>query len=61
MRTTAGIAQQVHLVRAARTAGEAFAFIDHEETNAPRRAHLVGGVAWALVGLTAAVALYIGL
>jgi hypothetical protein len=59
--TTGGLAQQLRLDRAARTAGEAFAFIDQDE---PRRGEArllpLGGIGLAFLLLAALVALSIG-
>jgi hypothetical protein len=61
MRTTVRTARQLHLARAARTAGEAFAFIDQEAEGTGRRALPVGGIALSMLGLLAAAALFVGL
>lgn len=59
MRTTLGTAQQLHLSRAARTAGEAFAF-EEPETLAPvARNGLPLGVFLAGLAVVAFAALYL--
>jgi hypothetical protein len=58
--STAGLAQQLRLDRAARNAGEAFAFV--ESDLAPtRRVVPIGGVALAFFALATLTALYFGL
>lgn len=62
VQSTAGTAQHLYLARTARLAGEAFA-LDVEpdaSTSAPRRTFVLGGLAWAFVGVAAAAALYLG-
>lgn len=57
---TGGLAQQLRLDRAARTAGEAFAFFDAEEPRPARSWNLpVSGIGAAFLAL-AALALYWG-
>ena len=59
--STAGMAHQLRLDRAARTAGEAFAFVEPDtDRTAARRRPLLGTLAWAFVGLAAAAGLYLG-
>ncbi|MCB8821003.1 hypothetical protein [Microvirga rosea] len=57
MRTTLGTAQQLHLSRAARTAGEAFAF-DEPEILEPSRTRLPITVFLAGLAAVALTALY---
>jgi hypothetical protein len=58
--TTGGLAQQLRLNRAARTAGEAFAFNDYEEPRSgPSRLLPLGGIGLAFLVLAALVALSI--
>jgi len=59
--TTRGLAHQLRLDRAARTAGEAFAFNDYDEPAAgPSRLLPLGGIGLAFLLLAALVAIYIG-
>jgi hypothetical protein len=60
--STADLAQQLRLDRAARTAGEAFAFVDSDEaaTATTRSSRSYGGILWLFVSLAAATALYFG-
>ena len=60
-RTTLGTAQQLHLNRAARTAGEAFAFEEPETipvVQAPSRSLLTNGL-WLSMALVAILALWL--
>jgi hypothetical protein len=59
MRGASGTARQLHLARAARTAGEAFAFVEPEATAAGRRVP-ASVLVWAALGAVAAGALLIG-
>jgi hypothetical protein len=54
---TIGTAQQLHLARAARTAGEAFAFDEPESAPAPRNATWLNAL-WLAIALAAATALW---
>jgi hypothetical protein len=58
MQGTTGTARHIHLTRAARTAGEAFAFVDAEPQSSTRPAATV--FIWAGLGIVAAGALLIG-
>lgn len=59
--TTGGLAQQLRLNRAARTAGEAFAFNDYDEPRTgPSRLLPLGGIGLAFVLLAILVAVSIG-
>jgi hypothetical protein len=60
-RTTLGTAQQLHLNRAARTAGEAFAFEEPETApvaQPPSRSLLANGL-WLSIALVAILALWL--
>jgi hypothetical protein len=61
-RSTAGTAKQLHLNRAARVAGEAFAFVEPESARAVSqlRAFRIGGFVWLMLGAAAAAALFAG-
>jgi hypothetical protein len=54
---TLGTAQQLHLARAARIAGEAFAFDEPESAPAPSRATRLNAL-WLAIALVAATALW---
>ncbi|WP_157961418.1 hypothetical protein [Microvirga flavescens] len=56
-RTTVGSAQNLHLTRTARVAGEAFAFNEPEAVPVAQRASY--NLLWIALGLIAAAALYI--
>ena len=60
-RTTLGTAQQLHLNRAARTAGEAFAFEEAESVPAPATAGRSYGanLLWLIMALVAVLALWL--
>lgn len=60
--STAGQAQRMRLDRAARNAGEAFAFVEPDEPSqaSTRRISGFSGLIWIFVGLAAATALYLG-
>lgn len=58
MRTTLGPAQKIHLDRAARTAGEAFAFEEPETARASHRS-VAGNALWLVLALPAALALWL--
>jgi hypothetical protein len=58
---TGGLAQQLRLNRAARTAGEAFAFNDYDEPRTgPSRVLPLGGIGLAFLLLAVLVAISIG-
>ncbi len=60
VRANAGVARHLQLARAARVAGEAFAFMDYE-VEAPRRRRLpviAASVTCALIGLATVAAFY---
>jgi hypothetical protein len=54
---TMGTAQQLHLARAARIAGEAFAFDEPETARAPSRATWLNAL-WLAIALMAVTALW---
>ena len=56
-----GLGRQIHLARAARLAGEAFALSDAEPDDLRGRRIPFGGVASIFIAAAFAVALYIGL
>jgi hypothetical protein len=60
-RTTLGTAQQLHLNRAARTAGEAFAFEEAETAPVPTTAGRSYGanLLWLIMALIAVLALWL--
>jgi len=60
-RTTLGTAQQLHLNRAARTAGEAFAFEEPEAAPAPTASSRSYGanLLWLVMALIAVLALWL--
>lgn len=58
MRTTVGTAQQLHLTRAARTAGEAFAFDEPENLDQPSRTRKSTTLFWLGLAAAALAALY---
>ena len=60
--STAGQAQRMRLDRAARNAGEAFAFVEQDEPPrvSSRRIPGFSGLVWIFVGLAAATAIYLG-
>jgi hypothetical protein len=58
---TARTARQSQLTRTARIAGEAFAFVDQDDAGSLRPAHsarTVVALAWLVLGLMAATALF---
>jgi hypothetical protein len=58
--STAGLAHRLRLDRAARNAGEAFAFIDTPaDREGTRRTLSLGGIAGVFVALAAAIGLYL--
>ena len=60
--STAGFAQRLRLDRAARNAGEAFAFVEAgPDRQAPRRSLSLGGLAGAFIALAVLAGLYFGL
>lgn len=60
MHGTTGAARHIHLTRAARIAGEAFAFAEPETTRGPGARPSVTILVWAGLGIVAAGALLIG-
>lgn len=54
------LGRQIHLARAARLAGEAFALSDHEPDDSRARRIPFGGVASIFIAAAAAAALYMG-
>jgi hypothetical protein len=59
--STAGFAQRLRLDRAARNAGEAFAFVEPgTELRARRRSVPLGGIVGAFVALAVLTVLYFG-
>ena len=60
-RTTLGTAQQLHLNRAARTAGEAFAFEEPDTTApvAPTHRSYGANLLWLVMALIAVLALWL--
>lgn len=57
MRTTIGSAQQLHLDRAARTAGEAFAFDEPDTTPAAKSGSLGPSLLWLSIAAFAVLGL----
>jgi len=57
-RTTLGTAQQLHLKRAAHTAGEAFAFDEPDAPPAPHRNYGMNAL-WLVMALAAVLALWL--
>jgi hypothetical protein len=58
---TSGVARQLQLKRAARVAGEAFAFVDHEASSARTGPGSGALLVWTALGMVAAAALWLGL
>ncbi|MBZ6076858.1 hypothetical protein [Microvirga puerhi] len=59
MRTTLGTAQQLHLSRAARTAGEAFAFDEPEILAQPSQGRWSLGLFIVALAIVAVAAIYV--
>ncbi len=57
MRTTMGPAQKIHLDRAARTAGEAFAFDEPDTTSSPKSGTLGSSLLWLSIATVAVLGL----
>ena len=58
--TLTGSARHSHLSRAARLAGEAFAYVDQDADGSATRRAPVGGMAGLFLALAAAAGLFVG-